>query len=139
MTTYSVPFYWFKSNKEKLYGIITIDVSIDWLTHAIDSYGKELNKYSILISENGTILSGPDENLIFNETIFTYADENNLPVLRKIGQELQQGNSGYIEITNADGSNKWIAIYSSIHTNKWGLIYLIPESEMYKDKITSVK
>jgi sigma-B regulation protein RsbU (phosphoserine phosphatase) len=139
MTTYSVPFFSFKDNKEKFYGVLTIDVSIDWLTRAIASYGKELNKYAILISENGTILSGPVESMALSETIFTIAEEKKLPALREIGRDLQQGKSGHKEIEDIDGKNKWIAIYATISTNKWGLIFLIPENELLKSKISFVK
>ena len=130
MSTYSVPFFKFDGAKEKFYGIVTVDVSIEWLANAVESIGKVLNGRAILISENGTILSAPDKNMIFKETIFTLATENKLPILREIGRDLQQGKSGVKEIEGFENQKRWFAFYSSVPANKWGLILLLPENEL---------
>ncbi|MDD4922142.1 MAG: hypothetical protein PHS30_06650 [Bacteroidales bacterium] len=132
MSTYSVPLFKFDGSKDLFYGIVTVDVSIEWLTNAVQSIGRVLNGYAILISENGTILSAPNKDLIFHETIFTLAAEKNLPVLREIGRDLQQGKSGNRAIEKKMMKNYWHAFYSPIPANKWGLIILIPDHELSK-------
>ncbi len=132
MSTYSVPFFKFDGNKEKFSGIVTVDVSIEWIMNAVESIGKMMNGRAILISENGTIISAPNKNWIYNETIFTLATELNLPVLREIGKDLQKGISGLREINEFENQKNWRAFYSSIHANKWGLILLLHESQLYK-------
>lgn len=130
MSTYSVPFFKFDGNKEVFQGIVTVDVSIEWLKNAVESIGKVINGQAILISENGTIISAPDKNWVYNETIFTLASEMNLPVLREIGRDLQKGISGVKEINEFRKRKNWMAFYSSVKVNKWGLILLIPENKL---------
>ena len=131
MSTYSVPFYKFDGYKEKFNGIVTVDVSIEWLTKAVESMGKLWNGYTILISENGTVVYAPFKDWIYNETIFSLAAEWNLPVLREVGRELQKGNSGIKHINEFEMKKNWRVFYSSININKWGLVLLLPEEELY--------
>lgn len=133
MSTYSVPFYKFDGKDEKFYGIVTVDVSIEWLTRTVEAVGRTLNGKAYLISENGTILSAPNKDLIFHETLFTLAKELNLPVLRKIGRELQHGKSGHIKLEKVINNEQGYAFYAPIKANKWGLIILIPKSELFKE------
>jgi Cache domain. len=133
MSTYSVPFYKLNGNKETFNGIVTVDVSVDWLTDFVKSVGRTLSGYPILVSENGTIISAFNKELIFHETIFTLAEENNLPILRQIGRALQHGKRGYIAIDKPIKGKKWYAFYCPVPANKWGLIILVPESELYDD------
>lgn len=130
MSTYSVPFYKFDGNKEIFQGIVTVDVSIEWLKNAVESIGKVMRGHAILISENGTIISAPVINWVYNETIFSLASEMNLPVLREIGKDLQKGVSGVKEISVFRNSRDWMVFYSSVKANKWGMILLIPESQL---------
>ncbi|EKD30792.1 MAG: Protein serine/threonine phosphatase [uncultured bacterium] len=130
MSTYSVPFYKFDGNKEIFQGIVTVDVSIEWLKEAVESIGNVMKGHAILISENGTIIAAQDKNWIYNETIFSLATEMNLPVLREIGRELQKGISGIKEISVFHKSKDWVAFYSSVKVNKWGMLLLIPESQL---------
>ena len=129
MSTYSVPFYKFTGSDEKFCGIVTIDVSIDWLTRAVTSIGKVLNARAFLLSENGTVLSAPDPEWIYNETIFTLAEEKKLPVLREIGRELQQGKSGFKKIKVGE-EQEWFLFYELIPASQWGLIMIISKNEL---------
>lgn len=133
MSTYSVPFYKFDGYKEYFNGIVTVDVSIEWLTLAVESMKETWNGHTILISENGTVVSAPFKDWIYNETIFSLAAEMDLPVLREVGRELQRGNSGIKKINEFEMKKNWRVFYSSIHVNKWGLILLLPEEELYKN------
>lgn len=135
MSTYSVPFYKYDGLNEKFNGIVTVDVSVEWLTKAIEAFGKEWNGESLLISENGTIVSAPDHRWIFNETIFSLSSEMNLPVLREIGRDLQNGESGIQYIDQFQNTKDWIVFYSHIKINKWGFIFLMKQENLSDKKI----
>ncbi|MDX9882070.1 MAG: cache domain-containing protein [Prolixibacteraceae bacterium] len=137
MSTYSVPFYQFLENGEEFAGIVTIDVSIEWLADAVASVGSILHSRAALISENGTILAAPNRELVYNETIFTIAEERKLPVLRDIGRELQQGKSGFKKGT--DEGKVWYIFYSVMPTNGWGIILFVSEDELMERETTSLK
>lgn len=132
ITTYSVPFYLFENFKEEFAGIITIDVSVDWLIKSMESISKTFNANSVLLSENGTIISSSNRDWVYNETIFTLASELNLPELREIGRELQNGKTGMKKTEAVDPQKDWIIFYSSVKINKWGFIILLPVREIDK-------
>lgn len=134
MSTYSVPFYRYDGNQEVFNGIVTVDVSIEWLTNAVESIGRLLNAKALLMSENGTIISAPEKEWIYNQTIYTLASEMNIPVLRRIGRDLRDGNSGIEDIEEFQGEKEWVLFYSPIKASRWGMILLLPENELLKIK-----
>jgi len=134
MSTYSVPFYRYDGNRETFNGIVTVDVSIEWLTNAVESMGKLLNANVLLISENGTVISAPQKEWIYNQTIYTLASEMKIPALRRVGRDLKEGNSGIEEIEEFMGQKEWVIFYSPIKASNWGLILLLPEGELLKIK-----
>lgn len=134
MSTYSVPFYKIENYKEKFKGIVTVDVSVEWLTGAVKAMGANWNGHAILMSENGTIITSPYKDWTYNETIFTLASEMNLPVLREIGRELQKGKSGLKQINTFENQKDWWVFYSPININKWGFIFLIQKDKLYNNE-----
>jgi phosphoserine phosphatase RsbU/P len=131
MSTYSVPFYHFDGYDEKFNGIVTVDVSIEWLINTFNSLESFWKGYLMLISENGTIITASNKDWVFNETIFTLAEELNLPVLREAGRELQKGKSGMKIIDEFNDQKNWRLFYTAIHANNWGFVLLISENELY--------
>jgi len=53
LTTYSVPFYMNENGKREFGGIITIDISLEWLTDIVNSVKIFETGYAFLISRNG--------------------------------------------------------------------------------------
>ncbi|MCX6120890.1 MAG: cache domain-containing protein [Ignavibacteriales bacterium] len=127
MATYSVPFYSFDGKKETIHGIIAVDISIDWLAKLVSSIKLFDEGYGILVSANGTVLSAPNPEWIYNESLFSLADENNVPLLRDIGRDLQQGKSGFINVGKFGTRRDWWIYYRPIPANKWGILLVVPE------------
>lgn len=127
LTTYSVPFYSFDGTNEKLTGVIAVDISIDWLSKIVSSIKLFDESYSILVSENGTIISAPNPKWPYNESLFSLADEDHVPVLRKIGRDLQKGKSGFVEIGKFGTNRNWWIYYMPIPANNWGVVLVVPE------------
>lgn len=124
MTTYSIPFYRFDGKREALTGVITIDVSVDWLTKGVQSLKISPDVgYFLLVSENGTIISSPFPEEIYNQTIFSLAAERNMPQIREIGRDIQRGRSGFKTVLDPVTKKNWQIAYSSIPANHWGLLY----------------
>lgn len=129
MTTFSVPFDSFDGEKEIFSGVVTIDVSIDWLVHHFPR-NKELPNNGIvtLIAEDGTILSSRNAAWVLNETIFSLSESLKLPELRAVGRAIQRGEHGIRKIY-AESYNRYLKLYyTDIKADKWGLLYLIPET-----------
>lgn len=133
MTTYSVPFYTTKEGKRVFSGVVTIDLSLAWLTEIMSSV-KILNTgYAFLISRNGVIITHPNKDYVMNQSIFTIAKENNQPGMRTIGREMIQGNSNF---SSADFKSKyhpgklWIN-YRGLPSSHWSIGVIYPEAEMF--------
>ncbi|MGE5458198.1 MAG: serine/threonine protein phosphatase, partial [Methanococcaceae archaeon] len=128
LTTYSMPFYSFDGMQEKMEGIIAVDISVDWLSKIVSSIKLFDESYAILVSENGTVISSPNMQWPYNESLFSLAEENNLPALREVGRDLQKGKSGFVNVGKfGTKRNLWI-YYMPIPANKWGVLLLVPEN-----------
>jgi sigma-B regulation protein RsbU (phosphoserine phosphatase) len=127
LSTYSVPFYSYDGTNETMKGIIAVDISIDWLSKIVSSIKLFDESYSMLVSENGSIISAPNLQWPYNESLFSLADENNLPVLRKIGRELQEGKSGFKDVGKLGSNKNWWIYYKPIPANNWGVLLVVPE------------
>jgi sigma-B regulation protein RsbU (phosphoserine phosphatase) len=127
LSTYSVPFYSYDGTNETKKGIIAVDISIDWLSKIISNLRLSDGSYSVLLSENGTIISAPNPEWPYNETIFSLAEEKKLPGLREIGRNLQKGKSGFVDAGKLGTNRNWWAYYMPIPANNWGVLLIVPE------------
>ncbi len=133
MTTYSVPFYTYKNGKRTFSGIVTVDISLEWLTE-IMSQVKILNTgYAFLLSRNGVIITHPNKDYVMNQTIFTIAKENNQPAMRETGRNMIQGKSNF---ESAGFRSKWKSgklwiNYVSLPSSHWSIGVIYPDDEMF--------
>ncbi len=130
MTTYSVPFYRNVNGEKTFWGIITIDISLDWLREIVNEVKIYETGYAFLISSNGTYVTHPSSRHIMNETIFTRAKEENQPKMREIGRDMVKGNS---ELTSIDlhDRGKVLVYHMQLPSTKWALGVVYPHDEMY--------
>lgn len=129
VTTFSLPFYEPDSGSKKLVGIITIDLSLKWLTDIISSVHILETGYASVISRNGTFVTHPNQDLIMNQTIFSYAAELGNSNLRTIGRNMQAGKTDFASITLNE--TNWIISYTPIPESNWSLAVVFPEAEMF--------
>ncbi len=129
LATYSSPFYYYDGLKETFKGVVTADISLDWLSNLVGTIKPYDSSYAILISENGTVLSAPNKQWAYNESIYTLADEQKQPQLREIGRNLKNGKAGYTKIANYQDGRSWWIFYKPIPKNNWGVLLFIPEEK----------
>jgi sigma-B regulation protein RsbU (phosphoserine phosphatase) len=133
MSTYSVPFYKKTANGKILKGIVTIDISLEWLSKLVDSIKFYKTGYAFLISQTGTIITHPTKDFIMNESIFSLADEANQPYLGKIGKEMIEGKSGFYKVVPVTTKKDSWMYYEPLPSTKWSLAVIFPENELYAD------
>ncbi len=132
MTTFSVPFYTFREGKRVFSGVVTIDLSLEWLTEIMSSVKILDTGYAFLLSRNGVIITHPKKDYVMNHSIFTIAKENGQPGMREVGRQMIQGKSNF---TSADFKSKyhsgklWIN-YKSLPSSHWSIGVIYPEDEM---------
>ncbi len=126
LASYSVPFYYYDGMNEKFTGVVSVDISLDWLSKMVLSTRLMDGSYTFLVSENGTILSAPNPQWPYNETLYSLAEEHNMPALREIGRNLREGKSGFVNIGKFGKRTNWWIYYKPIPANNWGVLLMVP-------------
>lgn len=134
MATYSVPFYRMSADRRSrdLAGVVTADISLEWLRDIVSSIRFLKTGYGALISKNGTYVTHPNKKLIMAETMFTMAEKTGNPELRELGKRMQSGKTDYLRMTTMYGKVSWV-YYAPIPANEWVLGIAFPEDEILAD------
>ncbi len=135
LTTYSYPCYAIKNHNKEFMGILTVDVSLNWLEDIMTGIKVYKTGYGFIVSQNGTIVTHPIRDFIMNETTFSISDEIKSPELRKIGRSQIRGETNFAEIGYHNirtGQASWIA-YAPIPLNKWSIAIIFPVNEFMAD------
>ncbi|MGD9556269.1 MAG: SpoIIE family protein phosphatase [Mangrovibacterium sp.] len=130
LSTYSVPFYLNKDSKRVFAGVISIDISLDWLTEIVNSVKIFKTGYAFLISRNGMFVTHPDHSKIMNETIFTSAKEQDIGGMRELGRSMIRGESKLTSLQLPDRGKVWI-YYTQLPSTKWSIGVIYPHKEIY--------
>ena len=135
MSTYSVPLYFTRGGKREFVGIVTADISLTWLRELVDSIRVFETGFGFLISQNGTFVTHPVEELIMNASIFRLAEEFNMPMFRELGRKMIHRESGFSTTTYENfynHKNSWVA-YDPVPSNGWSLAVVFPVDELMAD------
>ena len=128
MTTYSHPLY---DENGVFYGVVTADVSLDWLSVMMDSLNYYDNAYSFIIGHNGTFITYPDEKVVLNETVFTLAKEKGDSQLETIGHAMLDGQSD-MQSVNTRNFGKSFIFYQPVKRNGWSMAIVCSSKEFFK-------
>ncbi|MDP3436549.1 MAG: SpoIIE family protein phosphatase [Bacteroidales bacterium] len=133
MTTYSVPFHTYKNGARVFSGIVTVDISLEWLTKIMSQVKILDTGYAFLLSRNGVVIAHPNKDYVMNQTIFTIAKENNQPSMRETGRNMIQGKSNF---ESAGFKSKWKSgklwiNYAPLPSSHWSIGVIYPDKEMF--------
>jgi len=135
MATYSVPLYQIIKGQREFIGILTADVSLDWLETFVNAIKVYETGYGFVISKNGTIVTHPIKEMMMNETIFSIAEAQESTQLRVIGKNMIRGEESFAELEYRNiktGKLSWIA-YAPITLNAWSIGIVFPVEEFMAD------
>lgn len=133
MATYSVPFYRTVEGKREFAGVVTADISLDWLEKMISEIKVFETGYAFLLSRHGTFITHPNRDLIMNHTIFSLAEELDSEQLRAIGQEMVVGKKQFLLLDETMGSEERYLYHTGLENGGWSLGVVFPKSEMLAD------
>ncbi|MDQ7836115.1 MAG: SpoIIE family protein phosphatase [Humidesulfovibrio sp.] len=133
MSTCSVPFYKGQGEERRVAGVVTADVSLDWLKRLVASVNVLDTGYAWLITRNGTYVTHPAQGVAFNESIFSRAEEHNDPELRRIGQDMIRGGSKLVESTSLHTGKPGFLVYAPLPSIGWSLGVFSPRDELLAD------
>ena len=133
MSTFSVPFYQTKNGNRHFRGVVTADISLEWLDSLMNNLKIYKTGYAFLISKKGTIITHPKTALILGQTIFSVAKQYNKPELVRIGNEMIAGKSNFIPYKSMIRKGKCRLYYAPIPLNNWSIGVVFPEKELFAD------
>ncbi len=129
VTTYSVPFYENVSGNRKFRGVVSADISLEWLQRIVSAVRVLETGDAFLLSRNGTVITHPDRSLIMNETIFNVAEARGDIGLRELGRRMIRGESGFVPFTSLARKKKSWMCFAPVSASGWSLGVIFPEDE----------
>lgn len=130
MASYSFPFYREKDGRDVFSGVVTIDVSLDWLTEIVSEARIFDTGYAFMVSRNGVALAHPVRTQIVNESVFSSAEEWNAPMLREIGRDIIAGRTDFRKYNRGDDYHLYM-YHTSLPSSRWSIGVVYPEREMF--------
>jgi len=115
MSTYSMPL---RDADGHIFGIITADISLAWLSRWMSGIKPYANSYSMLVGRNGSFIAHPDSSKVLNETIFTVAMELADTTAFDIGKAMLAGKKGMQRFV--DKGQDSFMVYGPI-SNGWSM------------------
>jgi sigma-B regulation protein RsbU (phosphoserine phosphatase) len=133
MTTYSVPLYRTVDGKREFFGVLTADLSLEFLKEMMSSVKVFDTGYGLILSRKGTFISHPfKENILKNN--FLDPEFNKDPLLREAGKHMIRGESGFIEFSGSKVNKKDnFMYYMPLARNGWTVAVAYPKDELLAD------
>jgi sigma-B regulation protein RsbU (phosphoserine phosphatase) len=131
MSTYSVPFYRTQDGTRRFWGVVTADISLNWLVEMISKITPYQSGYAFLISQSGVFVTHPDKNVIMRESIFSVAEATGDQKLREIGRAMIKGRAGFTALNSAFFGKKTWMYYAPLPSTGWSIGVVFPEEALF--------
>ena len=127
MTTYSIPFH---DSDGKMAGVMTADISLDWLTDLVGNLRVYPNAYSVMLSRTGQIMVSPVETLTMRSTVQEVAGQmHNSATVRTLADEMMAGKRGAMLLRQGDAVSH--IFYAPVERAGWSMAIVIPNDAIY--------
>ena len=126
MCSYTAPLH---DGDGKFIGVICASIETQWLTSKIDNIRLYDHSYNFIIGKAAGYIVHPDNSLIINETIFSYALQTGNTALAEAGRRMIAGETGMSELS-INGS-PGIIFFTSVPSNNWSIAAICPESDIF--------
>lgn len=133
MATFSAPFYREAQGERRLAGVVTADISLEWLKEVISGVRILRSGYSFIVSRTGTFVAHPEKRWLMNETIFSIAEARGDSDLRQIGRRMISGESGFVPFSGDFAQRAGFLCFTPIGHSRWSLGIFFPQDELMSD------
>lgn len=121
-----------RDKEGRFIGVMTADISLDWLSSTVQALKPYPHSYSFAIGSGGTFIVHPDNDKIFNESIFSMALEDEDPsIMQSLGQKMVDGEFGEAMIAR-EGEMSYF-FYAPIAHTGWSLAMVCPQDDIFAD------
>ena len=130
MITFATPFSRRTPQGMQQVGVVTADIELNWLQTIVNDIKVYETGFVFLLSRHGTFIAHPIQDMVMNETIFTYAEEVGVPEIRELGKRMVAGESGFIRLPPVAKFGVVHVTYIPLPGQNWSLGVVMPESEL---------
>ncbi len=131
MSTYAVPFSRMRGDTRVFAGVVTADISLDWLVDIVSRISPHQSGYTFLISQSGVFVAHPDRETIMRESIFSVAEGASDPGLRTTGRAMIHGEKGFVALNNHFSGQKAWMYYAPLPSIGWSIGVVFPEEAIF--------
>ncbi len=131
MSTYSVPFSRERGGRRVFTGIVTADISLEWLVEIVSRLSPYQSGYAFLISQSGVFVTHPDREWIMRESIFSVAEAAADPALRETGRAMVRGEKGFAALREHFAGQKAWLYYAPLPSVGWSIGVVFPEEALF--------
>ena len=124
--SYGIPL---KDKAQEFAGVISVDISLSWLSQLISAVKPYPNSYSIMIGQGGTYLVHPDSTKLFYQTIFTETLETPDTAVTSLGHAMLAKEEGMKQMV-VDGMDCYV-FYKPLEKIGWSVAIVCPESDIF--------
>ena len=110
-------------------GVISTDLSIEWLSRAITAEKLYPHSYCMMLGTDGRYFVHPDRLKLVKESIFSSVDAHKHHDIIVLGHEMTSGKTGNMRV-NVDGK-PCIVFYQPLKGTTWSIALVCPESEIF--------
>jgi sigma-B regulation protein RsbU (phosphoserine phosphatase) len=89
--------------------------------------------YALIVSKKGTFITHPEESYILNESVFSVAEKLNSPQVKKYGEQMINGETGFVRILGTLLDTPGWMFFTPLKSTNWTLVVMFPEDELYQD------
>ncbi|MEN6464533.1 MAG: SpoIIE family protein phosphatase [Syntrophaceae bacterium] len=133
MATYSVPFYRYVNDKRVFTGVVTADIPLDWLFNIVIKLIPDQTGYAFIVSRNGVFIIHPNKEYVMRESIFSIAEAQNDPELRRMGRHMTRGGEGFAPLSrNFAGQKGWV-YYAPLPSMGWSIGLVFSEEVLFSE------
>lgn len=133
MVSYSVPIYRGTGSHRRFVGVVDCDIELGWLEKLITNLPLGKNGYGLLMSKNGTYISHPQPEIVFNESVFSLAEGRDNADLRLTGRQMTSGFPGIQDFVSfAKAEPAWLA-WHPVSTAGWAVGILLSKAELQSE------
>ena len=127
MTTYSVPIH---DREGQPAGVLTGDISLDWLTDLVGNLRIYPHSRTILLSRNGLFMVSPREDVVMSKTVDEVLDQMKDSLsFRALNQAMLEGKKGETSVLISE--EKHHVYYAPVERTGWSMSILIPDRDIF--------
>lgn len=133
MVTYAVPVWRSEHRDRKLLGVVTADISVEWLREFVASSHFEGSGYGVVLSRKGRVLAHPDPRVIVARSALDLVRPDADPRAKEIVQKMLEGEKGFVAYDDRYLGRRARVAFRPVEGAGWSFAVIYPEDELLED------